>query len=70
MQVNVVNDFKNKNVIQSILRIVFPFSPHSQKDLENLKAEVQRRQLMQDSGKIQEQQGSQLELDDKLPVDD
>lgn len=53
------------NIINGII-----FIPLSQKDLENLKAEVQRRQLMQDSGKIQEQQGSHLELDDKLPVDD
>ena len=43
----------------------------SQKDLENLKAEVQRRQQLQDSGKAEEQQeDSQLALDDKLPVDD
>uniref|UniRef100_A0A671NQ76 Clustered mitochondria protein homolog n=1 Tax=Sinocyclocheilus anshuiensis TaxID=1608454 RepID=A0A671NQ76_9TELE len=53
------------NIINGII-----FIPLSQKDLENLKAEVQRRQLMQDSGKIEEQQGGQLELDDKLPVDD
>uniref|UniRef100_A0A673GSC8 Clustered mitochondria protein homolog n=1 Tax=Sinocyclocheilus rhinocerous TaxID=307959 RepID=A0A673GSC8_9TELE len=53
------------NIINGII-----FIPLSQKDLENLKAEVQRRQLMQNSGKIEEQQASQLELDDKLPVDD
>uniref|UniRef100_A0A671M0T2 Clustered mitochondria protein homolog n=1 Tax=Sinocyclocheilus anshuiensis TaxID=1608454 RepID=A0A671M0T2_9TELE len=48
------------NIINGII-----FIPLS--NLENLKAEVQRRQLMQNSGKIEEQQ---LELDDKLPVDD
>ncbi|XP_055052578.1 clustered mitochondria protein homolog isoform X2 [Misgurnus anguillicaudatus] len=53
------------NIINGII-----FIPLSQKDLENLKAEVQRRQLMQDSGKNEEQQGNHLELDDKLPVDD
>uniref|UniRef100_A0A672SVB9 Clustered mitochondria protein homolog n=1 Tax=Sinocyclocheilus grahami TaxID=75366 RepID=A0A672SVB9_SINGR len=53
------------NIINGII-----FIPLSQKDLENLKAEVQRRQLMQNSGKIEEQQAGQLELDDKLPVDD
>ncbi|KAG9332172.1 hypothetical protein JZ751_015708 [Albula glossodonta] len=41
------------------------------KDLETLKAEVQRRQQLQESGKSEEQpEDSQLELDDKLPVDD
>ncbi|XP_026082215.1 clustered mitochondria protein homolog isoform X1 [Carassius auratus] len=53
------------NIINGII-----FIPLSQKDLENLKAEVQRRQLMQNSGKMEEQQAAQLELDDKLPVDD
>ncbi|XP_065137141.1 clustered mitochondria protein homolog isoform X2 [Paramisgurnus dabryanus] len=53
------------NIINGII-----FIPLSQKDLENLKAEVQRRQLMQDTGKNEEQQGNHLELDDKLPVDD
>lgn len=44
----------------------------SQKDLENLKAEVQRRQQLQDSEKVVEehQEDGQLALDDKLPVDD
>uniref|UniRef100_A0A8C9R2N7 Clustered mitochondria protein homolog n=1 Tax=Scleropages formosus TaxID=113540 RepID=A0A8C9R2N7_SCLFO len=42
----------------------------NQKDLENLKAEVQRRQQLQESGKNEEQlENSQLELEDKLPVD-
>ncbi|XP_051719412.1 clustered mitochondria protein homolog isoform X1 [Ctenopharyngodon idella] len=62
---NMASVLEQLNIINGII-----FIPLSQKDLENLKAEVQRRQLMQDSGKIVEQQGSQLELDDKLPVDD
>uniref|UniRef100_A0A8B9H9R5 Clustered mitochondria protein homolog n=1 Tax=Astyanax mexicanus TaxID=7994 RepID=A0A8B9H9R5_ASTMX len=54
------------NIINGII-----FIPLSQKDLENLKAEVQRRQQLQDSGKIEEQQeDGQLALDDKIPVDD
>uniref|UniRef100_A0A3B4BVQ0 Clustered mitochondria protein homolog n=1 Tax=Pygocentrus nattereri TaxID=42514 RepID=A0A3B4BVQ0_PYGNA len=54
------------NIINGII-----FIPLSQKDLENLKAEVQRRQQLQDSGKAEEhQEDSQLVLDDKLPVDD
>ncbi|XP_051521359.1 clustered mitochondria protein homolog isoform X3 [Myxocyprinus asiaticus] len=53
------------NIINGII-----FIPLSQKDLENLKAEVQRRQQLQDSSKNEEQQANQLELDDKLPVDD
>ncbi|KTG46450.1 hypothetical protein cypCar_00001119 [Cyprinus carpio] len=53
------------NIINGII-----FIPLSQKDLENLKAEVQRRQLMQNTGKLEEQQAGQLELDDNLPVDD
>uniref|UniRef100_A0A8C2Q2U7 Clustered mitochondria protein homolog n=1 Tax=Cyprinus carpio TaxID=7962 RepID=A0A8C2Q2U7_CYPCA len=53
------------NIINGII-----FIPLSQKDLENLKAEVQRRQLMQNTGKLEEQQAAQLELDDNLPVDD
>uniref|UniRef100_A0A8C1SJP3 Clustered mitochondria protein homolog n=1 Tax=Cyprinus carpio TaxID=7962 RepID=A0A8C1SJP3_CYPCA len=50
------------NIINGII-----FIPLSQKDLENLKAEVQRRQLMQNTGKLEEQQAGQLELDDNLP---
>lgn len=53
------------NIINGII-----FIPLSQKDLENLKAEVQRRQQLQDSGKIEEQEDGQLALDDKIPVDD
>jgi len=45
-------------------------SPSSQKDLETLKAEVQRRQQLQESGKLEEQTAdSPLELDDKIPID-
>ncbi|KAG5836713.1 hypothetical protein ANANG_G00231490 [Anguilla anguilla] len=54
------------NIINGII-----FIPLSQKDLETLKAEVQRRQQLQESGKSEEQpEDCQLELDDKLPVDD
>lgn len=42
----------------------------SQKDLENLKAEVQRRQQQQELGKIEEPPADGLlELEDKIPVD-
>lgn len=43
----------------------------SQKDLENLKAEVQRRQQLQESGKSVEDLtvDSPLELEDKIPMD-
>lgn len=44
------------NIINGIL-----FIPLSQKDLENLKAEVQRRQQLQESMKS----GEQLEAEDK-----
>ncbi|KAJ8392144.1 hypothetical protein AAFF_G00079500 [Aldrovandia affinis] len=51
------------NIINGII-----FIPLSQKDLETLKAEVQRRQQLQESGKSEEQpEDSRLELDDKLP---
>ncbi|KAG7470582.1 hypothetical protein MATL_G00115480 [Megalops atlanticus] len=54
------------NIINGII-----FIPLSQKDLETLKAEVQRRQQLQEPGKSEEQpEDSQLELNDKLPVDD
>ncbi|XP_034025241.1 clustered mitochondria protein homolog isoform X2 [Thalassophryne amazonica] len=54
------------NVINGII-----FIPLSQKDLENLKAEVQRRQQLQELGKSEEHTAdSQLELDDKIPIDD
>ncbi|KAF7700037.1 clustered mitochondria protein homolog isoform X1 [Silurus meridionalis] len=54
------------NIINGII-----FIPLSQKDLETLKAEVQRRQQLQDSGKSEEpQENGQLALDDKIPIDD
>ncbi|KAM6946469.1 clustered mitochondria protein homolog [Aplochiton taeniatus] len=56
------------NIINGII-----FIPLSQKDLENLKAEVQRRQLLQESGgKIAEitEDHSPLQLEDKIPIDD
>uniref|UniRef100_A0A1A8FEH0 Clustered mitochondria protein homolog n=1 Tax=Nothobranchius korthausae TaxID=1143690 RepID=A0A1A8FEH0_9TELE len=53
------------NIINGII-----FIPLSQKDLENLKAEVQRRQQLQELGKSEElTEGSPLELEDKIPVD-
>uniref|UniRef100_A0A1A7YW93 Clustered mitochondria protein homolog n=2 Tax=Iconisemion striatum TaxID=60296 RepID=A0A1A7YW93_9TELE len=53
------------NIINGII-----FIPLSQKDLENLKAEVQRRQQLQELGKSEEAtEGSPLELEDKIPVD-
>uniref|UniRef100_A0A672JIX0 Clustered mitochondria protein homolog n=1 Tax=Salarias fasciatus TaxID=181472 RepID=A0A672JIX0_SALFA len=53
------------NIINGII-----FIPLSQKDLENLKAEVQRRQQLQDLGKSEEPvEDSPLELEDKIPID-
>ncbi|KAM9853419.1 clustered mitochondria protein homolog isoform 2-T2 [Aulostomus maculatus] len=53
------------NIINGII-----FIPLSQKDLENLKAEVQRRQQMQELGKSEEPtEDSMLELEDKIPID-
>uniref|UniRef100_A0A8C5H1Y2 Clustered mitochondria protein homolog n=1 Tax=Gouania willdenowi TaxID=441366 RepID=A0A8C5H1Y2_GOUWI len=53
------------NIINGII-----FIPLSQKDLENLKAEVQRRQQLQELGKSEEPvEESPLELEDKIPVD-
>ncbi|XP_045929094.1 clustered mitochondria protein homolog isoform X1 [Micropterus dolomieu] len=53
------------NIINGII-----FIPLSQKDLENLKAEVQRRQQLQELGKIEEPaEDSPLELEDKIPID-
>ncbi|KAK5599201.1 hypothetical protein CRENBAI_024588 [Crenichthys baileyi] len=53
------------NIINGII-----FIPLSQRDLENLKAEVQRRQQLQELGKNEEPaEGSPLELEDKIPVD-
>ncbi|CAK6974318.1 clustered mitochondria protein homolog isoform X3 [Scomber scombrus] len=53
------------NIINGII-----FIPLSQKDLENLKAEVQRRQQLQEFGKIEDPiDDSPLELEDKIPID-
>ncbi|XP_075329633.1 clustered mitochondria protein homolog isoform X2 [Odontesthes bonariensis] len=53
------------NIINGII-----FIPLSQKDLENLKAEVQRRQQLQELGKIDEPtEDTPLELEDKIPID-
>uniref|UniRef100_A0A665W0I3 Clustered mitochondria protein homolog n=1 Tax=Echeneis naucrates TaxID=173247 RepID=A0A665W0I3_ECHNA len=53
------------NIINGII-----FIPLSQKDLENLKAEVQRRQQLQELGKNEEpSEDSPLELEDKIPID-
>ncbi|XP_035535490.1 clustered mitochondria protein homolog isoform X2 [Morone saxatilis] len=53
------------NIINGII-----FIPLSQKDLENLKAEVHRRQLLQELGKSEEPtEDSPLELEDKIPID-
>uniref|UniRef100_A0A3B4YXG1 Clustered mitochondria protein homolog n=1 Tax=Seriola lalandi dorsalis TaxID=1841481 RepID=A0A3B4YXG1_SERLL len=53
------------NIINGII-----FIPLSQKDLENLKAEVQRRQQLQELGKGEEPtEDSPLELEDKIPID-
>ncbi|KAF7668862.1 hypothetical protein LDENG_00282870 [Lucifuga dentata] len=53
------------NIINGII-----FIPLSQKDLENLKAEVQRRQQLHELGKSEEHtEDSLLELEDKIPID-
>ncbi|XP_059186967.1 clustered mitochondria protein homolog isoform X2 [Centropristis striata] len=53
------------NIINGII-----FIPLSQKDLENLKAEVQRRQQLQELGKLEEPaEDKPLELEDKIPID-
>lgn len=53
------------NIINGII-----FIPLSQKDLENLKAEVQRRQQLQELGKTEEEPDeTPLELEDKIPID-
>ncbi|XP_026185611.1 clustered mitochondria protein homolog isoform X2 [Mastacembelus armatus] len=53
------------NIINGII-----FIPLSQKDLENLKAEVHRRQQLQELGKSEEPtEESQLQLEDKIPID-
>lgn len=52
------------------IRLTGPVFFLSQKDLENLKAEVQRRQQLQELGKIEEPtEDSPLELEDKIPID-
>uniref|UniRef100_A0A669E6R0 Clustered mitochondria protein homolog n=1 Tax=Oreochromis niloticus TaxID=8128 RepID=A0A669E6R0_ORENI len=53
------------NIINGII-----FIPLSPKDLENLKAEVQRRQQLQELGKGEEPaEDRSLELEDKIPID-
>uniref|UniRef100_A0A8C2Z820 Clustered mitochondria protein homolog n=1 Tax=Cyclopterus lumpus TaxID=8103 RepID=A0A8C2Z820_CYCLU len=53
------------NIINGII-----FIPLSQKDLENLKAEVQRRQQLQELGKSEEPTEERpLELEDRIPID-
>lgn len=52
------------------LSTLLSFPPVSQKDLENLKAEVQRRQQQQELGKVEEPAADGLlELEDKIPID-
>lgn len=61
------------NTIISTTLSLFLFCFYSQKDLENLKAEVQRRQQQQQQqelGKMEEPSADGLlELEDKIPVD-
>ncbi|CAN9511615.1 unnamed protein product [Ophioblennius macclurei] len=55
------------NIINGII-----FIPLSQKDLENLKAEVQRRQQLQEVGGARSEEAledSPMELEDKIPID-
>ncbi|CAL9683928.1 unnamed protein product [Knipowitschia caucasica] len=54
------------NIINGII-----FIPLSQKDLENLKAEVQRRQQLQELGKAEDTEDIPLEQNDndKIPID-
>ncbi|XP_053729327.1 clustered mitochondria protein homolog [Synchiropus splendidus] len=62
---NMASILEQLNIINGII-----FIPLSQKDLENLKAEVQRRQQLQEHGKSDEpSDNSPLELEDKIPVD-
>lgn len=59
-----------KFLLREVKFIYFFYFPCSQKDLENLKAEVQRRQQLQELGKIEEPtEDSPLELEDKIPID-
>lgn len=60
------------NTIISTTLSLFLFCFYSQKDLENLKAEVQRRQQQQQQelGKMEEPSADGLlELEDRIPVD-
>lgn len=60
---------RNSSIIGScvLIFLLFVFSP---KDLENLKAEVQRRQQLQELGKGEEPaEDRSLELEDKIPID-
>uniref|UniRef100_A0A3P9LHJ5 Clustered mitochondria protein homolog n=1 Tax=Oryzias latipes TaxID=8090 RepID=A0A3P9LHJ5_ORYLA len=53
------------NIINGII-----FIPLSQKDLENLKAEVQRRHQLQELGKTEDStEENPMELEDKIPID-
>ncbi|XP_047449755.1 clustered mitochondria protein homolog isoform X4 [Mugil cephalus] len=62
---NMASVLEQLNIINGII-----FIPLSQKDLENLKAEVQRRQQLQELGKSEEPiEYSPLELEDKIPID-
>lgn len=56
--------------VKNEVKLVYFFFPFSQKDLESLKAEVQRRQQLQELGKGEDPtEDSPLELEDKIPVD-
>nr|XP_057936568.1 clustered mitochondria protein homolog isoform X1 [Doryrhamphus excisus] len=62
---SMANILEQLNIINGII-----FIPLSQKDLENLKAEVQRRQNLQEPEKSEQPtEDSTLELEDKIPVD-
>ncbi|XP_069545903.1 clustered mitochondria protein homolog isoform X3 [Brachyistius frenatus] len=62
---NMASVLEQLNIINGII-----FIPLSQKDLENLKAEVQRRQQLQELGKSEEPlEDTPLELEDKIPID-
>lgn len=57
-------------VLIFLLSFFFLFFFSSPKDLENLKAEVQRRQQLQELGKSEEPaEDRSLELEDKIPID-
>lgn len=58
------------SILGSCVLIFLPFFFSSPKDLENLKAEVQRRQQLQELGKSEEPaEDRSLELEDKIPID-